>query len=126
MDIKQKQLKLLKETVEFYSTDTSRRAENKGGCFYLTDDGRRCAIGRLCSLELARTLKDKFGSNTVGTSLVFKRLPEEIQELGQEFLNQLQAFHDENTYWDEKGLTTSGKERLIQIKEDIEEGNINF
>ena len=38
---------ILKETIDFYLTDPKRRATcSNGTCSYLTDDGRKCAVGR--------------------------------------------------------------------------------
>lgn len=40
-------LDIIEETVEYYKTHN--RATNKaGGCFYLSEQGDMCAIGRCC------------------------------------------------------------------------------
>lgn len=43
---------------------------------------------------------------------VFNDLPKYAQKLGKQFLLGIQSLHDMNYYWDENGLSKSGKERV--------------
>lgn len=53
-ELQTKQLALLEETVAAYTLET--RATQGYGCAYLTDTGRKCAIGRLVPDEVCRKL----------------------------------------------------------------------
>ena len=73
---------ILKETLEYYHEDTSRRATNKGGgCEYLTDDGRMCAFGR-CEVNPQNAETDPFGKNPLNQS-VGKRFEHDEYQMNQ-------------------------------------------
>lgn len=86
------QAQVLIDTVEFYGEDLERRATEGLSCVYETEDKRRCAIGRLCP-EIAGTLPYS------GVGRIWKRLPEQVKELGVDFLFQVQLIHDRKDNW---------------------------
>ncbi len=121
-NIKDRQLAFLEDTIKFYSEDVSRRAiTGEGRCMYRTADGRKCAIGR-------HIPDDKY-TKVIETSsvgeLVMICLPEEIQELGKSFLNSVQMLHDNDIYWNQKGLSIEGEGRIECIKENINSNKYN-
>lgn len=129
--MKNKKLNLLQETVSYYSENPLRicRAsfDGEAHCFYdglknpnTESDG--CAVGRLLPQELKEYLDTVFTFNKVASSVseVFQHLPLDIQEYGVQFLRRLQGLHDTLDYWDEKGLTETGKVFIKNFIVDIE------
>ncbi len=110
--IQNKQLKVLNETISHYNIGNRGYS---GVCQYITGDGRKCAIGRLITDDLASNLEKNYGGKRVND--VFKFLPKDIQELGEDFLEYLQTLHDSRHYWNETGLTDSGKSFVSLIKD---------
>ena len=49
---------------------------------------------------------------------VFSRLPIELQELGVDFLREVQYLHDIDEFWNEEGLSEKGHEYAEGITED--------
>lgn len=91
--IQERQLKELNEVVEFYGADTRRRAVDEwGDCQYLTEDNRRCAIGRKVCKNIAQEMTDEQG--LVKDEKIFNLLPKTIQKLNVGFLRDLQKLHD--------------------------------
>ena len=121
-ELQQKQLDFLEDTVKYYSEDTSRRAVKfSGGCFYRTDDGRKCAIGRHIPDELYDvSIENKSICSIIG----FECISDELRELGMLFLSDVQELHDSNVYWvSGEGLSIEGGKRVDYIKRRIIEGN---
>ena len=125
--IKEKQLALLNETIEYYSADpVGRRCITERRCAYspiklgLEGTSEGCAIGRKIPAELAEELDAEIGGSAVGNTDIFNRLPEELKILTIQFLEVIQYLHDSNGSWDDKGLTQLGKEKVEQIKKDFQ------
>jgi len=128
-DIKQKKLQLLEETVATYNLN-NRCADESGKCHYspkslgLEGISPGCAIGRLLAPELQEQFDntqpqsgaDLVSSLPIGFNSLFKRLPEDLQTLGKQFLSDLQNLHDWKGYWDENGITEEGLGKVQQIK----------
>jgi len=111
-------LETLDETVEAYTSET-RAAYEQGGCSYLTDDGRMCAIGR-CMLSpgdfmLFQSVRDIADSLDEGIDSVLKP---EYRGYPLAFWEALQDLHDTKSNWDERGLTALGREAADEIAED--------
>ncbi len=106
MTIKERQLKVLNETISFYNSDNIAMGGDKS-CMYITPNGKKCAIGRLISDDLASSLEEVHSNKTLID--IFELLPKEIQELDKEFLSDLQMLHDYPSNWDKNGLTFEGK-----------------
>ncbi len=112
----------LKEMVEYYSKDTSRRAISHGACSYMIED-RKCAIGRMLSEEdLARLesrgMLDDTALNDIWDIIETPR----VKALPSRFLNSLQDLHDSDIYWDGNGITERGIERVALIETRIRTG----
>lgn len=123
--IEQKRLALLDETVEYYTTHSRATILKPDGtntfCSYVATEGNDgCAIGRKISPELRAKLQ--VSNSTVGGDYdTYIALPTELQELGREFLSELQCLHDGRELWDKKEengnvLTEKGVLRYDYIK----------
>ena len=122
-ELQQKQLDFLEDTVKYYSEDTSRRAVTIGGsyCYYRTDDGRKCAIGRHIPDELYDISIENKGIDDI---FEHNCISDELRELGISFLMNVQELHDSNGYWvSGEGLSTEGEKWVDYIKRRIIEGN---
>lgn len=111
-------LEIINETVAFYSEDVKRRAVNEGGsCEYRTEDGRKCAVGRvLLPRHYQVSLEGETASDILrgrGDSILFL----EYRGHSHGFWDALQHFHDRHQHWNRAGLTLEGiayKNELIQ------------
>ena len=109
--IEQQRKEYLDAKVAYYSEDVNRRATNSaGGCEYLTDDGRKCAIG-LDMIETHPSYNNAIGCNNVNDLLEKypNILPQEVKNLGVSFLFSIQNLHDGASYWNDSGLSISGE-----------------
>lgn len=103
-----KRLEFLTETVNFYNS------ENRSvDMLYYDQYGNGCAIGRMLPVDLAASLPSH---SNVCDSVVFNVLPDEMQELGREFLQKIQFLHDDHRHWNKSGLTWIGEDYVKSIK----------
>lgn len=126
-NLKQKQAKVLQETLEYYKQDPqAKRCKEGKTCAYSPytvgkqDTSEGCAVGRLLTPELQQRL-DKENEGDI-VELVFHKLPEEVQSLGLDFLLYLQYFHDSDLYWNAEGLTKKGEQKYKRLMEKVEMG----
>ena|SRR5437899_12894836 len=117
-ELQQKQLAFLEDTVKYYSEDTSRRATVRQRCRYITDDGRKCAIGRHLPDNLCKDLQEiaDTESGSVSNRNIFEKLPEDLKYLGVAFLEEMQGLHDRESEWGSQGLSKEGENTLMGIK----------
>lgn len=119
--------KLLKETADFYSEDVSRRALNEmGRCRYLVpENGNMCAFGR-CMIDPENVSEGEsvtqFGLNPKGPSMD-EVLKDEYKGYHLEFWRDLQRLHDDDSNWDENGLTRVGADFVLKIYTNIDRGD---
>jgi hypothetical protein len=107
-------IEIIKETVDFYSADTSRRALNcMGGCEYINDEGERCAVGRYMidpNLWLSRgTIGDvarmlPSNDGRLPTGIVIP----ECDGHSISFWLDVQSLHDYDGNWNKDGLSICG------------------
>lgn len=103
----------LEDTIAYYSEDVNRRCIKGTKCLYspLNADkkgiSKGCAIGRHLDEELQLTLDDADYTAVDGDE-VFDSLPTWMQDLGQDFLYDVQRLHDLKNYWSDKGLSSDG------------------
>lgn len=116
--------KIINETVEFYSADTSRRATNPGGsCSYsikiLNDEERNCAVGRCMTgkaLEVyGHQIESVYGLDRKANLDTLLRKKYHGHEVN--FWTDLQRLHDSELNWQQNGLTETGKSLVIQLLE---------
>ncbi len=108
-------VEIINETVDYYSTDTSRRAitTNKWGhftCLYKMPDGRNCAVGRC----LIKPPSNSLGIRDLETykGELDNLLKPEYREHSLSFWEDLQEIHDTPSYWNSEGMTERGKDRV--------------
>ena len=87
---------------------------NTKGCTYSGEIG--CAVGRLVEDKDLCSRLDNSALSGVCRTEVFNQLPENVKELGQEFLQDLQKLHDNYQYWNENGLSDSGNKIMMQLE----------
>jgi hypothetical protein len=105
------------ETIEYYENNPERRAvdSRSGVCMYHDKDtDNMCAVGR-CMLDPKQgyncgVLGLHKNSIEIEEEDVFKEMKEEYSNIAINVWQHLQSFHDLPDYWDENGLTQTGKE----------------
>lgn len=108
---------VLKDTVDFYSEDTTRRSMGADKvCMYFGPNGRRCAVGRLLPKSKQEFVSEDCGAASLNTP--------ELNEYGittdnVEFLSSIQGLHDRSVYWNENGLTLKGKKCVKRMKKEF-------
>lgn len=123
--IKEKQLAFLEETVNHYNSTNRCVNTSNGECYYhpatldLEGVSQGCAIGRHLDPELAKRLDIEFNRVPVSDDKVFVLLPDNLKELGEEFLSHIQLLHDTDPYWNTTGLSKQGEIFVDRIKEQF-------
>tara|TARA_R110002096_G_scaffold111202_3_gene242820 strand:- start:2075 stop:2455 length:381 start_codon:yes stop_codon:yes gene_type:complete len=111
-------LEIIKETVEFYTTEQNKRSiAEDGACIYNSENGSHCAVGRCFSDDYKNEgVKFKFNRETGVADLdnagdgLDRFLAKEYRGHSVHFWSSLQKLHDELKYWeDEFTLSPSGK-----------------
>lgn len=123
------ELELLNDTIAYYSVDpVNRRCYNSinGACAYSPKTINKvglsngCAIGRHLRPEVQKRFDTTSQLSTIGRIISDdenkKLLPEWMQKMNVDFLTDIQNLHDLDIYWDENGLTESGKFAVKYIK----------
>ena len=108
--IEQQRKEYLDAKVAYYLEDVKRRAvDNTGSCLYLTKDGRKCAIG-LDMIETHPSYNNAIECGNVNDLLEKypNILPQEVKDLGVEFLRCVQILHDSMYNWNNYGLSYNG------------------
>lgn len=120
-------LEIIDETVAAYRTNKDRARQYSLGsgrtvCKYITDDGKKCAVGRC----MAKPLDVEGGVRMLAymyyqkSGVSCKHLDDLLKpeyrghELG--FWVYLQSLHDTEGYHDENGWTDRGKEAIEFVK----------
>lgn len=114
-DIRARQLAFLDYTATFYNANN--RATVGPRCVYrATPNSPGCAIGQFMSPDLAAkcqgTITDLFNDKEH-----LHQLPSWMVEMGRGFLVVIQDLHDEESLWNDAGLTDYGKSRYNKIVE---------
>lgn len=86
------------------------------GCTYVGEIG--CAVGRLIEDKGLCARLDAGFYSAISHKEVFCQIPESVQELGRDFLSEMQMLHDDIGYWTEEGLSEQGLERYEKIKKE--------
>ena len=117
-------LEILLETVDFYSSDTSRRGITSTGCMYNGENGTHCAFGR-CMLPKYQKQGEKLKYNEASVIQFLSKTNKKIDDVLQEkyqghelhFWNSIQIFHDSKENWDKSGVTFEGELAINRIIE---------
>jgi hypothetical protein len=104
---------VLDNTAEFFNSDNRSFYHGTGDCAFFDDNGNRCALGRLTTIEKAKELEY---SNLLEDSkpitlecLLKKHLVPPFDILPFEFLDTLRDLHDDSNNWNSEGLSEAGK-----------------
>lgn len=108
-------IEIINEVASHFNA-TNRALDPNGDCAYITEDGRKCAVGMFLN-----NAEDFLGDSTAAEHLLLKKgfgiLKEEYRIENPFFWNDLQMLHDREMYWDEKGLTQKGeRQKALLIK----------
>ena len=115
----------MNETISYYAEDTSRRGyRERGGCYYITEDKNRCAVGRCMTAKFIR----EHGTILCAVEDIPHRLDVELDEtlkreyrgLPMKFWTALQGIHDSSTNWNYEGLTERGHVNVERVKASLE------
>ena len=108
----------LGHTINFYHTK-NRAVHPDHFCVYgVLENSPGCAIGKHMTAENAKKLDD--AGCDISVSWIYSEghkdtLPLWMQDLGEEFLHNVQDIHDNDFYWNDKGLSEQGIEKTNQI-----------
>lgn len=114
----------LQSTIDYYSVDPyNRRCHRDHGCKYSPENAGKegksegCAIGRHLTPEVQKKLDESQGiiSDIITYKSLKQLLPEWMQEMDPDFLDQVQLLHDTSSSWEPNGLSERGKERVNTI-----------
>lgn len=122
--IKAKMRRILKQTIEYYGADISRRALGPNGCIYQTHDKRCCAVGRLLT-QKQRDLIVEDANNGIDVHTLVEMYEFKNLNLPTMFYKDLQSFHDVDTNWSyssDTGLSDDGKDYSQHILDYINNG----
>lgn len=115
---------IILETAAFYGEDPSRRAvikeDGRAKCRYLTEDGRKCAVGK-CLIEGEKILSVGI-VGAMSAELVDGQVHDianledilmpEYRGHDTDFWARLQEFHDCDVHFTDTGLSEDGEHKL--------------
>lgn len=108
-------LNFLLDTAEYYNSKNRAIGKDKLCVYSCTNESKGCAIGRFLPKAMARKF-DNYSNSSIQNNEIFNSLPEDLQNLGQDFLLKIQELHDGKSYWTLKGLSSDGKTKVQNIK----------
>ena len=89
--IKQRRIKMIKDTYKFYSENPDKVSIDRNiACYYKSPDGNKCAIGRFIPDD-----EYSFHFENENASNLLSKFNVHLQKLGSTFLNRLQKLHDD-------------------------------
>jgi hypothetical protein len=105
---------MLNEVVKHFSSNSFELRSSNNGCFYNPPKDKPnsigCAIGMYLSKKTAKVLDEHSNiTNILNTPKLCKLLPKWMQKMNSNFLHEIQNLHDNDIYWNNKGLTELGK-----------------
>lgn len=107
---------VLQDTINFYTLE-NRAVDCYEKCQYLTEDGKRCAIGRLLKKGREKDLMEC--SNSVEAFVQNGQfediIPKWMNRLDPTFLKAIQVLHDSPDFWTETGLSKKGIDQVRLI-----------
>jgi hypothetical protein len=120
---KQDYLRLLNETVSYYTTEKNELSYLNEECAYLGEGGSMCAVGRCLINPKGKDLKlDEVSENDTSVEVLFKVyqenkiLKKEYRGFSIGFWKDLQSFHDTSLYISNFELTSYGIGAFEDIK----------
>ncbi len=110
--IQERRLEILKWEKE--NRNATNRSIRNTSCAYSGEIG--CAVGRLIEDKDLCARLDGLEYSGVFLTPVFNQLPENIKELGKEFLDDLQKLHDRSCNWTVYGLSDWGNTFMAELE----------
>jgi len=113
--IQERRLEILKWEKENRTSQNRAINNNSLACLYSGEIG--CGVGRLIEDKDLCARLDSLGNGAgVCNYSVFEQLPDNVKELGQEFLQDLQKLHDGGHYWTPVGLSDDGDDFMTRLE----------
>lgn len=119
-------LELVKNTIEYYTDDPSRRGiDDNGSCVYKTKDEKKCAVGRWIDEDKCKEYNIEIerleGDVGILCNILNKRfslnlediLIDDVKDIPQELWMDLQMYHDTQIYWKDEKLRKEKEEFLL-------------
>ena len=114
-------LEIIKEVVDFYEPNPSRRAIEQGTCKYLTYNGNKCALGR-CFTDEAIEKYGAFQGSVTALAIDLDIQEEDFQLLLKEeyrghntlFWSNIQKYHDSYYFWRNENDSVA-RERFVNF-----------
>lgn len=129
MKTQRDKINLLIQTAGFFnSTNRSSNKDFKSqSCLYNNPNSNLpgCAVGRLINDTKLKEKMDKSSNSGVCEPEIWNLIPKDVRDWGQEFLCELQGFHDVTQNWEDNGMSDRGIGKFNEIKEKITCGDFN-
>jgi hypothetical protein len=104
---------VLEDSYKYYTEDPNgrRAVAASGGCLYLTEDGKKCAVGRYMIDGPHQNIDGVFDNHTFENTESI--LTTQVQGFNSAFWTSLQDWHDSGIYWDTYNnvINKKGQER---------------
>jgi hypothetical protein len=119
---------VLNDSLEFYWEDPEGRRATRnagdfsGGCQYITNDGRKCAVGRLLDDELCELIEDTAELKSIANIIACDsfHLPQEVTSLNVDFLTTLQYWHDSKLSFKDKVIAIHNVSEILDCFQENE------
>lgn len=116
--LRKTKVEIIDETVAFYGADPKgRRSMNKSGtCLYIGFHNTHCAFARCCTdegLESLARLEFNLVSDFRDIDGIVKP---EYAGHSKAFWREIQMLHDNDIYWDDKGISFDGAQWVESLK----------
>jgi hypothetical protein len=122
MENKLTYLNIIEITKDRYHNNPSLRSKLGDKCCYFSENGNKCAVGHFIIQENFNM--SLMNTKTINNILIYeedyeKFMHESVRHLNDnDFWDDLQNFHDRDSFWDENGLTDEGFERYNKLIKD--------
>ena len=118
MTQKEAQRLILNDLVTHFNSNNRAVSVNSNGiedgCYYLDKKGNKCIAGRWMDNP------EKATNDCILDRGNWGLLKPEAKLAGEDFMSTVQVIHDRKVYWNENGLSESGKKAIESIKEQFE------
>lgn len=103
-------IEIINEVANHFNSQ-NRAIDSNGFCAYITEDGKKCAVGMFLNSENNYACVTNDCADNLFEHHGYKILKEEYQIEDSGFWTDLQRLHDKEIFWDENGLTETGEGR---------------
>jgi len=106
--------KLFSYTIKYFNLNNRSVHPNGKGLY----SGKGCAIGKHIKDKQLCSKLDTIICSGLTESDIYRRLPTNLQKLGQDFLIDIQMLHDNRDNWTISGLSRSGIRKSVLIAQE--------